>query len=108
MGNIQEGKVVWANEKRISDTSNELPGLYLKKYNLLYNRTNSAELVGKPGIYLDDVAELTFASYLFRLRTSIRWMNPRSLNAWMTPYLDRKTPRLNSSHSCASSITSSA
>src|SRR3546814_318018 len=91
MGNIQEGKVVWANEKRISDTSNELPGLYLKKYDLLYNRTNSAELVGKTGIYLDDDDELTFASYLIRLRPSIRWMNPRYLNAWMNTSLFRST-----------------
>src|SRR3546814_494361 len=63
MGNIQDGLVIWGNEKRIPETSDELPSLYLKKYDLLYNRTNSAELVGKTGIYLGEEDCSTFASY---------------------------------------------
>lgn len=91
MGNIQKGRVVWGNEKRISQTSSELPDLYLKKYDLLYNRTNSAELVGKTGIYLGDDDELTFASYLIRLRPSIKWTSPHYLNVWMNTSLFRST-----------------
>ncbi|WP_197707379.1 hypothetical protein [Sphingobium sp. LB126] len=49
MGNIQSGAVVSANEKRIPSQSPELPELYVKKLDLLYNRTNSPELVGKTG-----------------------------------------------------------
>lgn len=70
MGNIQEGAVVRTNEKRIPETSDELPGLYLKDFDLLYNRTNSAELVGKTGLYRGDDVCLTFASYLIRIRLS--------------------------------------
>ena len=54
MGNIQDGAVVWGNEKKIPATSEELPALFLEKFDLLYNRTNSAELVGKTGIYLGE------------------------------------------------------
>ena len=61
MGNIQDGVIVRTNEKRIPETSEELPALFLKRFNLLYNRTNSAELVGKTGIYLGDDDVLTFA-----------------------------------------------
>jgi type I restriction enzyme, S subunit len=68
MGNIQDGLVIWSNEKRIPESSEDLPALYLKTLDLLYNRTNSAELVGKTGIYLGESDTRTFASYLIRLR----------------------------------------
>jgi len=83
MGNIQDGSVVWGNEKRIPQTSSELPELYLRKFDLLYNRTNSAELVGKTGIFLGEDNAITFASYLIRLRPSLAWSNPRFVNMAM-------------------------
>ncbi|WP_353266150.1 restriction endonuclease subunit S [Gemmatimonas sp.] len=83
MGNIQNGKVSWGEEKRIPRSCQDLPRLLLKRFDLLYNRTNSAELVGKTGIYLGDDDTFTFASYLIRLRPSLRWTNPRYLNMAM-------------------------
>ena len=70
MGNIHAGMVVGWNEKTIPYTAEEFPALYLKQFDLLYNRTNSAELVGKTGIYLGEDDCRTFASYLIRLRAS--------------------------------------
>ena len=83
MGNIQEGVVVWSNEKKIPETSEDLPALFLSKFDILYNRTNSAELVGKTGIYLGEDRMRTFASYLIRLRPSLKWTDPRYLNMAM-------------------------
>ncbi len=83
MGNVQDGSVIWNNEKRIPDNSEELPELYLRKFDLLYNRTNSAELVGKTGIYLGEDDARRFASYLIRLRPSLRWTDPRFINMAM-------------------------
>ncbi len=83
MGNIQDGSVIWGNEKRIPQASSELPELYLRKFDLLYNRTNSAELVGKTGIFLGEDNAMTFASYLIRLRPSLAWSNPRFINMAM-------------------------
>jgi type I restriction enzyme S subunit len=83
MGNTQDGSVVWGNEKRIPQTSSELPELYLRKFDLLYNRTNSTELVGKTGIFLGEDNAMTFASYLIRLRPSLAWSNPRFVNMAM-------------------------
>ena len=91
MGNIQDGLVVSNNEKRIPDTSEELPALYLRKFDLLYNRTNSAELVGKTGIYLDENDTTTFASYLIRLRPSLTSSNPQFLNTAMNTTQFRET-----------------
>ena len=83
MGNIQDGMVVWWNEKRIPSTAEELPALYLKQFDLLYNRTNSAELVGKTGIYLGEDDCRTFASYLIRVRASRENFSPHFLNLTM-------------------------
>ena len=91
MGNIQDGLVVWSNEKRIPQTSEDLPALYLQKFDLLYNRTNSAELVGKTGIYLGEDRVRTFASYLIRLRPSLLSSNPRFLNMAMNTPKFRET-----------------
>lgn len=91
MGNIQEGAVVRTNEKRIPETSDELPGLYLKSFDLLYNRTNSAELVGKTGLYQGDDDCLTFASYLIRIRLSVDHTSPSYVNLAMNAPDFRKT-----------------
>jgi type I restriction enzyme S subunit len=81
MGNIQNGKVVWGNEKSVSKTADDLPALFLNRFDILYNRTNSAELVGKTGVYLGEDHKRTFASYLIRLRPSLQWSAPRFLKA---------------------------
>lgn len=91
MGNIQDGLVIWSDEKRIPEASEDLPALYLRKFDLLYNRTNSAELVGKTGIYLGEDRARTFASYLIRLRPSLLSSNPRFLNMAMNTPEFRET-----------------
>ena len=83
MGNIHDGLVVSGSEKKIPPTAEELPGLYLKRFDLLYNRTNSAELVGKTGIYLGEDDCRTFASYLIRVRASAQNLSPHFLNLAM-------------------------
>jgi len=83
MGNIQDGAVLPDSAKRIPAESEELPALFLKKFDLLYNRTNSAELVGKTGIFLGEDDTATFASYLIRLRPSQIATEPRFLNLAM-------------------------
>lgn len=91
MGNIRDGAVVLGNEKRIPETSDDLPHLYLQKFDLLYNRTNSAELVGKTGIYLGESNVRTFASYLVRIRPSQVSGCPRYLNLAMNTPAFRQT-----------------
>ena len=91
MGNVQDGLVIRRNEKRIPTTAEELPALYLKRLDLLYNRTNSAELVGKTGIYLGDDDCLTFASYLIRMRITREYFSPYFLNVAMNTPEFRET-----------------
>ena len=91
MGNIQDGAVVWGNEKKIPATLEELPALFLEKFDLLYNRTNSAELVGKTGIYLGEDDCKTFASYLIRVQLSQTSSSPRYMNLAMNAPVFRET-----------------
>ena len=46
------------------------PYLLLEKDDLLFNRTNSQELVGKVGLFTGHDSPVTFASYLVRMRPS--------------------------------------
>lgn len=80
MGHIQSGHVLLGGQKVVPRTVKSLPELYLKNRDLLYNRTNSAELVGKTGIYIGNDKEYTFASYLIRIRTDKESLLPEFIN----------------------------
>jgi type I restriction enzyme S subunit len=67
MGNIENGKVVADDLKYIGKVD---PALLLIRGDLLYNRTNSLDLIAKVGMFLgSDELPVSFASYLVRLRT---------------------------------------
>ncbi|WP_421918859.1 restriction endonuclease subunit S [Marinifilum sp.] len=65
MGNIQNGSIDWGNLKYSSNDS-EINKYLLKKGDLLFNRTNSAELVGKTAIYRGE-RKAIYAGYLIRI-----------------------------------------
>jgi type I restriction enzyme S subunit len=66
MGNIQGGDVVF-NELKYLDLPAHMTGPYLvQRGDILFNRTNSQELVGKVGIYRRNDG-CCFASYLIRV-----------------------------------------
>lgn len=68
MGHIQNGTVIIPEDGCISDVDPELLLLY---HDLLFNRTNSRDLVAKVGIYKNSTDEkVTFASYLVRFRVN--------------------------------------
>jgi len=91
MGDIQDEKVIIGGQKLVPENVAGLPSLYLKKWDLLYNRTNSAELVGKTGIYDGPDDAYTFASYLIRIRCSKECVHPKYLNLYMNTPLFRAT-----------------
>ena len=65
MGNIQNGKILL--DDLVYSNNVEENEKYLLKYNdVLFNRTNSPELVGKTGIYQSNEPAI-FAGYLIRI-----------------------------------------
>lgn len=67
MGNIQGGRLDFGSLKYLPRSAVGEGDLLLERGDLLFNRTNSAELVGKSAVFLGDM-EATFASYLIRVR----------------------------------------
>jgi len=65
MGNIQNGKLKYDNLV-YSTYENDIEKYSLKCGDLLFNRTNSKELVGKTAIYKGDMPAI-FAGYLVRI-----------------------------------------
>ena len=76
MGSIQNGQVRIPDAGGVDTVDIRL---LLRKGDLLFNRTNSAELVGKVGLFRSAPCEVTFASYLVRLRARDA-MDPDFLN----------------------------
>jgi type I restriction enzyme S subunit len=70
MGNIQAGEIVLSKMGFVNEVE---PGLLLAKNDLLYNRTNSPDQVGKAALFRGSEEDgITFASYLVRLRVNHR------------------------------------
>ena len=68
MGNIRDGALSFEELKYLPVEHPEFPELLLRDGDLLFNRTNSPELVGKSAVYRSDLAACSFASYLIRVR----------------------------------------
>lgn len=69
MGNIRnDGRLDLEGLKYLGSDHDEFPSLYLEPGDLLFNRTNSAELVGKTALYRGIPNPCSFASYLIRVR----------------------------------------
>ena len=65
MGNLRDGQVIVPQEGGVDFVD---PYLLLREGDLLFNRTNSRELVGKVGLFTGHDSPTTFASYLVRMR----------------------------------------
>ena len=69
MGNITaHGRLILEDLKYLPLDHDEFPELLLEKGDLIFNRTNSVELVGKTAEYSGDPSPCSFASYLIRVR----------------------------------------
>ncbi|OQP65862.1 hypothetical protein A3860_14810 [Niastella vici] len=87
MGNIQNGRFDW-NDLVYTDDDNEIKKYLLKKNDVLFNRTNSAELVGKTAIYKGERPAI-FAGYLIRINLDKNLVDADYLNY----YLNSKAAR---------------
>ncbi len=68
MGNIQDEGLDVSKLKYLPTDHSEFPDLLLQEGDLLFNRTNSAELVGKSAVYHGAPFPCSYASYLIGVR----------------------------------------
>jgi type I restriction enzyme S subunit len=89
MNNIIKGKVDFTNLKYVNVDIVDLPKLFLEDGDLIFNRTNSYELVGKTGLFTEQKEQYTFASYL--IRCTLINCDPVYINYYMNSNIYRKT-----------------
>lgn len=84
MGNLQKGEIDYTKLKYF-DTIKDMEDLVLEEGDILFNRTNSAELVGKTSIFRENrnFKYIIFASYLIRIKVDKKKIIPAYLNYWM-------------------------
>ena len=82
MNNLQDGKLDLSDLKYYSPKNGELDKFILEKGDVLFNRTNSYDLVGKVSIFNVD-GEYSFASYLIRLKADSTKLDSRYLNFYL-------------------------
>jgi type I restriction enzyme S subunit len=88
MGNLQGGRVVW-DDLVFTDDQNEIDHYSLSPGDVLFNRTNTVDLVGKTALYLGDHPAI-YAGYLIRVRTNRQKLDPRYLNYVLNAEFSRK------------------
>ena len=83
MNNLQKGEIDLTDVRRADLTAKDLHSLSLALGDILFNRTNSMELVGKVAVVRNLPQPISFASYLVRLRVQEVRVDP----FWLTALL---------------------
>lgn len=81
MGNLQSGEIDWSNLV-YTDSDADIKKLTLNEGDVLFNRTNSLEHVGKTAIYRGDMPAI-FAGYLIRVHYDRSTLLPEFLNMFL-------------------------
>jgi type I restriction enzyme S subunit len=90
MKDIQDGRVLSQNLAKTNVSEHELESYRLRRGDLLLNRTNSLDQVGKVGLVEEDRGDV-FASYLVRLSVNTVLIEPEFLNYWLNSDLAQRT-----------------
>jgi type I restriction enzyme S subunit len=103
MGNIVGGQLSLENLKYLPHDHPDLSALVLEPGDILFNRTNSAELVGKTAVYSGHPKVCSFASYLIRVRLKhcyepallSHYLNSVYGKAWITSVVSQQVGQAN-------------
>jgi type I restriction enzyme S subunit len=99
MGNITyEGGWDFESLKFIDLSEKDKPKYLVKKGDLLFNRTNSRELVGKTAVF-DNETPMAIAGYLIRVRS-----NEKGNNHYISGYLNSKHGKFTLANMCKSIV----
>jgi type I restriction enzyme S subunit len=103
MGNIVDGRLTFGRLKYLPEDHVDLPGLMLEPGDILFNRTNSAELVGKSAVYRGHPNPCSFASYLIRVQLApgyvpdflVFYLNSMHGRAWVKSVVSQQVGQAN-------------
>jgi type I restriction enzyme S subunit len=84
MNNVSSlGKFDWSSYIRVPATSAQIGQFQLRPGDVLFNNTNSVELVGKSALFEGYPEPVTFSNHFTRLRTDKRQLDPAYLRLWL-------------------------
>jgi type I restriction enzyme S subunit len=83
MYNIEDGKIVWKNVKEMILSEDEIEDYSLQENDILLNRVNSRELVGKAAIIPKGIDKVVFESKNIRIRVKQEFVDPRYINYFL-------------------------
>lgn len=89
MMNYDDGRIIANDLKYVDLDDADFNSFKVHKGDILFNRTNSADLVGKVGIF-DLEGDYVFASYLVRLRADENQILPDVLNYYLNSGLGQR------------------
>lgn len=93
MENVTDGAVHADSPVYIDLSAEEYERYRIRRGDILFNRTNSWDLVGRVGVAAEDISAV-FASYLVRLKVNSKLVNPFFLNyALNSPFVKRRYRR---------------
>lgn len=87
--NYDDGRITAHELKYVDLNDRDFSAFKLRKGDILFNRTNSVDLVGKVGIF-DLEGDFVFASYLIRLRADESKIIPDYLNFYLNSDLGQR------------------
>ena len=82
MYNIEDGSIVWKNIRRMNLTQDEIREYELRPGDILVNRVNSRELVGKAAPITERMETSVFESKNIRLRLRKDYVVPNFVSSW--------------------------
>jgi type I restriction enzyme S subunit len=92
MGNIQDGSIDLTDLKYIPTNTDSISNFIVDPGDILFNRTNSPELVGKSAVY-NEKLQMVFASYLVRVRPNNNLILSDYLCWWINSMWGREWAR---------------
>lgn len=91
MNNVTvEGGLDWAKVRRVPEPAQGLNGLALEKGDILFNHTNSPELVGKSAVFPGHSESVTFSNHFLRLRPEKSRADSGYLARWLNQQWQQK------------------
>jgi type I restriction enzyme S subunit len=92
MINIRDGRMDPTELKYLDREGIDIPAFLVRRGDILFNRTNSAELVGKAAVFDLDL-EAVFASYLVRIECDEQLVSSRYVCGWINSPWGRRWAR---------------
>lgn len=83
MYNIENGEIVWKDIKRMVLSEDEIKQYELEADDILINRVNSRELVGKAAVIPASLERCVYESKNIRMRLKIDYVKSKYINYWL-------------------------